>query len=221
MPPNTTNKNLISPANGSFNNDWDQPLALNWTGIDTAFGGNVQISVTGVAAGTYALTISQYTPPIIVFTGTLTANLVYVLPPGVGGIWTVGNFTTGAFTVTFAVSGGTGFALPQGLRILTLSDGFGTDAADRALSVQAQVNAEAFATAADAVVTTNANNFAQNAANTAQSVAVATAANASNLSSGTVPNGVLPNPGIGPGVTIAADPGTTPSGAPGSIFYYY
>jgi hypothetical protein len=217
----TVNKNLQMPANGSFNNDWDQPVNLNFSEIDAAFGGRATINITGVVAGTYTLTISQYQPPIIVFTGTLTANLVYVLPPGVGGIWSVQNFTTGAFTITFAVSGGTGFALPQGFRILALSDGFGTDAADQAPAVAAQANAEAFATAADAVVTTNANAFATAAANTAQANAIATAAIATNLTSGTVPNSVLPNPGVGPGVTIAADPGTTPSGAPGQIFYYY
>jgi hypothetical protein len=43
---------------------------------------------------------------------------------------------------------------------------------------------------------------------------------ASQITSGTVANARLPNPGVGPGVTIAADPGTTPSGAPGAIFYY-
>ncbi len=39
--------------------------------------------------------------------------------------------------------------------------------------------------------------------------------------SGTVPNAHLPNIGSMPGVTITADPGTTPSGSPGQIFLYY
>jgi hypothetical protein len=217
----TVNKNLQMPANGSFNNDWDVPVNADWEAIDNAFGGHTNINVTGVAAGTYALTLTQYQPPIIVFIGTLTANLVYVLPSGVGGLWTVGNFTTGSFNITFAVSGGSGPNVLQGFRTLIFSDGSGAALADDSAPAQAQANAEAFATAADAVVTTNANAFATTAANAAQAAAIATAANASNLSSGIVANGLLPNPGIGPGVTIAADPGTTPSGAPGAIFYYF
>lgn len=45
--------------------------------------------------------------------------------------------------------------------------------------------------------------------------------NASNLASGTVPNARLPNIGSMPGVTIASDPGGTPSGSAGQIFFYY
>jgi hypothetical protein len=48
-----------------------------------------------------------------------------------------------------------------------------------------------------------------------------TSLNASNLASGTVANARLPNIGSMPGVTIAADPGGTPSGSPGQVFWYY
>lgn len=44
---------------------------------------------------------------------------------------------------------------------------------------------------------------------------------ASQITSGTFPNARLPNVAAGPGVTIAADPGTTPSGVFGDIFFYY
>jgi hypothetical protein len=218
----TTNKNLIEPAQGSFNNAWGTAInAGGWSAIDNAFGGNTVINVTGVTAGTYALTIAQYQPPIIVFDGTITGNLIYVLPFGVGGVWSVSNFTTGAFTVTFAVSGGTGFAVPQGFRISALSDGFGTDAADSALAAAAQANAEAFATAADAVVLASAESFASSAAATAQSNAQIFAQNANNINTGTVGAAFLPLAGNLDGITIAVDPGTTPSGSPGDIFYFY
>jgi hypothetical protein len=39
--------------------------------------------------------------------------------------------------------------------------------------------------------------------------------------SGTVPNSHLPNVGLMPGVVIQADPGGTPSGAPGTMYLYY
>jgi hypothetical protein len=217
----TPNKNLQMPANGSFNNDWDVPVNADWSAIDTAFGGNAVINVTGVAAGGYALSLSQYTPPNIAFIGTISANLVYVLPAGVGGIWTVSNGTTGSFFIQIGVSGGGSIAILQGFRSLIVSDGNNVSLADTSAPEQAQANAEAFATAADVTVLSTAESFATTAANAAQAAAIATAANASNLSSGVVANGLLPNPGVGPGVTIAADPGTTPSGAPGAIFYYF
>jgi hypothetical protein len=218
----TVNKSIQQPANGSFNNDWDVPVNADWAIIDNAFGGHSVINVTGVTAGTYTLTLAQYQPPIIVFTGTITANLVYQLPAGVGGIWSVQNVTIGAFTVGFKVTGSVGtLILAQGFRTLVLSDGSGPDTADDALPLQAQANAQAFATAADVVVTTNTEAFATAAANTAQSNAETFSANASNLSSGTVPNAQLPNVGIGPGVIIQADPGGTPTGPPGTLWLYY
>jgi hypothetical protein len=217
----TPNKNLQMPASGSFNNAWAAPVNLNWSEIDTALGGNSQIDVTGVASGEYTLTLAQYLPPDIAFVGTLGGNLVYAVPTGVGGTWTINNATTGAFTITFSVVGGVGPVIAQGFRSLVVSNGVNAGLADTSGPSQAQSNAEAFATAADVVVTTNANTFATNAANTAQANAETFSAIASNLSSGTVPNAQLPNVGIGPGVIIQADPGGTPSGPPGTLWLYY
>ena len=221
MPANTPNKNLIEPANGSFTNDWDVPVNSNWTSIDTAFGGNTGINVTGVTAGTYALTSAQYTPPNIEFGGTLSGNLIYVIPSGVGGTWSVANNTSGPFTISIGVSGGGATGVLVGFRTLVMSDGINVVLADSSPPAQAQANAQAFATAADAVVLASAESFASAAAATAQSNAIATAANASNLSSGTVPNAQLPNIGLMPGVIIQADPGGTPTGPPGTIWFYY
>jgi hypothetical protein len=221
MPANTPNKNLIEPANGSFTNDWDVPVNSNWTSIDTAFGGNSVINVTGVTAGTYALTNAQYEPPNIVFEGTISGNLVYALPAGVGGIWTANNITTGAFTITFAISGGTGPVILQGFRSLVVSDGANVGLADTSAPAQAQANAQAFATAADAVVLASAESFASSAAATAQSNAEAFARNGSNINAGTVSAANLPLIGNLGGVTIQADPGGTPTGVAGDMFFYY
>jgi hypothetical protein len=221
MPANTPNKNLIEPANGSFTNDWDVPVNSNWTSIDTALGGNSVINVTGVTAGTYALTNAQYEPPNIVFEGTISGNLVYVLPAGVGGIWTANNITTGAFTITFAIGGGTGPVILQGFRSLVVSDGANVGLADTSAPAQAQANAQAFATAADAVVLSSAESFASSAAATAQSNAEAFARNGSNINAGTVSAANLPLIGNLGGVTIQADPGGTPTGVAGDMFFYY
>jgi hypothetical protein len=217
----TPNKNLQIPASGSFNNAWAAPVNLNFSEIDTALGGNTLIDVTGVTAGTYILTLAQYQPVNIEFAGPMSGNLTYVLPTGVGGLWTVGNLTSGAFTITFGIVGGVGPIIPQGFRSLVISNGANSVFADSAGPAQAQASAQAFATAADVVVTTNANTFATNAANTAQANAGAFSANASNLSSGTVPNAQLPNVGVMPGIIIQADPGGTPTGPPGTLWLYY
>jgi hypothetical protein len=217
----TTNKSIEKPASGSFNNAWAAPVNADWDDIDNAFGGSAGIVVTGVATGTYALTLAQYQPVNIEFGGTLSGNLLYVLPSGVGGMWTVSNNATGVFTISLGVAGGGSAALLPGFRTLLVSDGINIAFADNSLPAQAQAAAEAFATAADVVVTTNANSFASSAASTAQSNAEAFSANASNLSSGTVPNARLQNIGLLPGVVIEADPGGTPTGAPGTMFFLF
>jgi hypothetical protein len=221
MPANTPNKNLIEPANGSFNNSWDQPVNSNWTEIDLAFGGNTLINVTGVPTGSYSLTVNQYTVPNIVFTGTIIAPLAYILPAGVGGIWSVNNITSGSFALQFGVSGGAAVTIVQGFRSLVVSDGVNVGLADTSAPAQAQANAEAFATAADTVVTTNANAFASNAAGSALTAAETFAENASNIATGIVNANFIPLIGNLRGVVIQADPGGTPSGAPGTMFFYY
>jgi len=119
----TPNKGLEMPASGSYNNAWAAPLNFVIDSVDAAFGGHTAILVTGVGAGTYALTQPQYLNINIEFSGVLTANLVYAVPAGVGGIWSISNGTTGSFSLTFAVTGGGTFVLPQGQRSLVISDG--------------------------------------------------------------------------------------------------
>jgi hypothetical protein len=218
----TENKNLIEPASGSFTNSWASPVNSNWSILDEALGGVTTINVTGVTGPLIALSIAQYQPPNIVFTGTQSANLEYVIPSGVGGLWSIFNSTSGAFTIIIGNGGGgPSVTVAQGARAFVVSDGTNVEFADTQPAASALAAAETFATTAANTAQTNAETFATTAANAAQAAAISTAANASNLSSGTVPNARLPNPGIGPGVTIASDPGTTPSGAPGSIFYFF
>jgi hypothetical protein len=219
----TPNKNLQMPATGSFNNAWGPPINLNFAEIDTSFGGITTINVTGVTPGTIALTLAQYTPPNIVFTGTLAGNLIYQLPTGVGGLWSVLNNTTGSFSITInSAGGGDSVSLAPALRAFILCDGTNVDLADTQAAAGALAAAETFATTAANTAQSNAETFATSAANTAQSNAIATAANASNLSSGTVPAALLPPIFSAPSVTIQADPGGTPSGgAFGDVVLYF
>jgi hypothetical protein len=210
----TPNKNLIEPAQGSYDNSWGTILnSQNWTGIDNSFGGLTTINVTGVAAGTIALTVNQYQPPNIVFTGTLNANLVYVIPAGVGGMWTIYNNTSPVpetNTLFFGISGGGSEQLAPTFRSLLVSDGVNLQFAETAVAANALANAQIYAS-----------NAANNALASANAYTNTYASDASNLATGTAPASVLPLAGSLEGITIAPDPGTVPTGPAGSIWYYY
>lgn len=125
----TVNKGVELPASGDYVNSWAAPINADFTDIDTALGGATSISVTGIGAGTVTLSLSQYRPPNIEFTGTLSANLNYQIPTGIGGVWTISNATTGAFTLTFSIAAGNSITLSAG-RSLIVSDGINVALAD-------------------------------------------------------------------------------------------
>ncbi|CAB4131193.1 hypothetical protein UFOVP120_67 [uncultured Caudovirales phage] len=129
----TTNKHIEKPAYNDYASNstgWSGPINTDWDIIDAAFGGVTIKNPTGIS-GTVALTASEYQKLILVFgtsltgTATLTADIVYTLPAGVGGNWIVYNNTTGAFNITLAQAsgGGTSIQLTQGARLLVYSDG--------------------------------------------------------------------------------------------------
>lgn len=127
----SVNKGLEEPASGDYVNAWAAPMNSNFTAIDAALGGTTSISVTGISTATTTLTLAQYRPPNIEFTGTLGANIAYQIPTGVGGMWSVNNATTGAFTLSFAIAAGNSLALIPG-RQLIISDGATVALADQA-----------------------------------------------------------------------------------------
>ena len=118
----TGNKNLELPANGSYVGFWNVPMNGDMTIIDTALGG---VATLTTLSGAYTLAVADYQPLILNVTGTLTANVTYTIPSGVGGQWIVSNQTTGAFTVTFTTGavGGTTQTVSQGLQTLIASNG--------------------------------------------------------------------------------------------------
>jgi hypothetical protein len=118
----TTNKDLAQPVVNSTN--WDVPLNTNASVIDAALGGNTTKNVTGVGTTPVVLTTAEYQKLILTFSGTLTANVTYHIPSGVGGQWVVRNATSGAFTLTIGnVAAGTSVAINQGSQRIVYSDG--------------------------------------------------------------------------------------------------
>ena len=118
----TSNKALSQPANGSA--AWDVPLNANFGIIDAALGSTTSINITGISTTPVTLTATQYQSLIIKFTGTLSNNVRYNLPSGVGGQWTVYNNTSGAYSVTIgSLGGGTTIAVTQSTKAILASDG--------------------------------------------------------------------------------------------------
>jgi hypothetical protein len=119
----TTNKLLEKPAFNSYVDDWNTPLNADMDDIDAAFGGTTLLNATG-QSGVVTLAISEYRPPIIAISGLLTGSVNYQLPSGKGGVWTVYNNTTGAFSITFSsAGGGTSVVIAQTASVIVACDG--------------------------------------------------------------------------------------------------
>jgi hypothetical protein len=122
----TTNKNIEKPGSGDYAGTWDVPVNADWNIIDKALGGSTSLNVTS-QSGTIALTATQYQAQQLAISGTLTANVTYQIPTGVGGTWVVRNSSTGAFTITISSGGGgTSVAVSQGYQTLVSCDGTNT-----------------------------------------------------------------------------------------------
>jgi len=135
----TTNKDLAQPVVNSTN--WDVPVNANTGVIDAALGGNTAKNVTGVGTTPVVLTTSEYQKLILTFSGTLTANVIYHIPSGVGGQWVVRNATSGAFTLTIGnVAAGTSAVIPQGSQRIVYSDGTNIRFSDDVLPAIANEN---------------------------------------------------------------------------------
>lgn len=117
------NKNLELPAHNADIDTWDVPVNADWAAIDASFGNVTALNATS-ASGNVTLSATQYRPPMLNITGTLTADVSYQVPSGVGGFWLAKNGTTGAHVVSVSsAGGGTSVAIAQGARTLVTSDG--------------------------------------------------------------------------------------------------
>ena len=115
----TPNKNLELPGFNDYVDSWNTPVNADFTAVDTALGGVTNLNATAVS-GDVTLTSTQYRPIQIVISGTLTANVRYLIPSSVGGQWTITNSTTGAFTLSVAsAAGGSNITLPSGTTIVS------------------------------------------------------------------------------------------------------
>ena len=135
--PTTTNKSLEKPDHGTAVDVWDVPLNSDFNIIDKSFGGVVIFNAT---AGSQTLTSGvsaaySYIPLTIQVEGSISANVVYTIPSGVGGQWVVRNITTdgtgGPWTVSFVNAySGLGIVIPRGYSSIINSDGAAVNFSD-------------------------------------------------------------------------------------------
>lgn len=120
----TPNKQLEQPGFNDYIDTWDVPVNNDWSIIDLALGGSVTINTAGLS-GVVALTLAQYKPLTIRFTGTPAGAITYSVPSGVGGQWVVRNDTNISVGMV-SLAGGATVAIPAGTNTLVTCDGTAT-----------------------------------------------------------------------------------------------
>jgi hypothetical protein len=116
----TTNLLLTQPDIGQ---QVETLLATNQATLDAAIAGRLTKSVAGSSDVT--LTPAEARNCELEFTGALTGNIAVILPVATGSDRNVVayNNTTGAYTLTVKIAGGTGIVVPQQGRVLLTHDG--------------------------------------------------------------------------------------------------
>ena len=130
----TKNKDLEKPGNGDYVDTWNVPVNGDMSIIDYSFGYTISFNASAGSKtlGSYNHTTKtldeySYIPLIINVGGTMSADVTYTIPAGVGGQWIVYNNTvdstgTGPWKVTFALTGGTSVVIPRGVRTMMYTD---------------------------------------------------------------------------------------------------
>ncbi len=96
--PQTPNLGLYVPLNSADVGTWDVPMNANFNLLDSLLGGSNSIVLSNVPI---TLSAAQYNNSVIVFTGTLTADVVVTFP-AVGRVYTI--FNNCAANTTFKVT---------------------------------------------------------------------------------------------------------------------
>lgn len=121
----TTNKNLEKPGNGDYVDTWNIPVNGDMDILDAALGGTTSLNAT---SGNATLTSTQYQKAALNITGSISANVAYTIPSGVGGLWVVRNATTDSgnttnFVTILSAGGGTNVTVLRNSPVMVWSDG--------------------------------------------------------------------------------------------------
>jgi len=128
---NTIDGNTVDPESVTVN----QAQIAGW--VPDLTNGVAAVTMT---SANVTLTPLQYGKPIIVLSGTLTANLNLIFP-NLAGEWTVVNNCTGAFTVTAKTAAGTGAVVTPGRTRIIWGNGTNIAGAMNEVETPAQFDA--------------------------------------------------------------------------------
>ena len=124
----STNLKLTVQATGENSGTWGQFTNTNLLILEQAIGGYDAVGLNATTGATLTFSngvLSNGKNQVIKLTGTITSNVDVVIPDSIEKTYLVENATTGAFTVTFKTTSGTGAtwtATNKGYKIL-YSDG--------------------------------------------------------------------------------------------------
>ena len=123
---NSDSLKLTVQATGANSGTWGQITNTNLLILEQAIGGYDAVGVTSGATLTFSNgVLSNGKNQILKLTGTITGNVNVIIPDSIEKTYTVQNSTTGAHTVTFKTTSGTGVtwtATDKGTKVL-YSDG--------------------------------------------------------------------------------------------------
>ena len=123
---NSDSLKLTVQATGANSGTWGQITNTNLLILEQAIGGYDSVAVTSGATLTFSNgVLSNGKNQVLKLTGEITSNVDVVIPDSIEKTYTVENATTGAFTVTFKTTSGTGVtwtATDKGTKVL-YSDG--------------------------------------------------------------------------------------------------
>jgi hypothetical protein len=134
MPSSFTSRlKLEKQASGENSGNWGNLVNYVFNRLDSSIKGYQSVSVAGSSNVTLtsnnstsntddSSTDDQVHNAILEFTGTLTGD-IHVFTDAVETKYTVFNNTSGAYTLTFAPTGGTGVELTQGTKTFVYTDG--------------------------------------------------------------------------------------------------
>jgi len=107
----SANLKLTVQATGENSGTWGQITNTNLLILEQAIGGYDAVGLNATTGATLTFSngvLSNGKNQVLRLTGTITTNVDVVIPDGIEKTYLVENATTGAFTVTFKTSSGTG-----------------------------------------------------------------------------------------------------------------
>ena len=129
----TSRLKLERQATGENAGNWGNLVNYVFNRIDSSVRGYINVSVAGSANVTLvsnnsttntddSSTDDQVHNKVLEFSGALTGS-IHVFTDAVEGEYIVFNNTSGAYTLTFAPTGGSGIVIPQGSKSVVYTDG--------------------------------------------------------------------------------------------------